>query len=183
MYDVVALAFLIGFIRGGRISEIPTFRGLWALAIGFLMQFIGSFYLVQWAGIVVSISYLFILMFFFMNREHEDIRIFMIGWSLNALVIWANKGRMPVDLEQASKIGVPIEPLIQGTDFKHIALTAETSLPFLADFIYKPIFIPRVISIGDIFIMLATFLLVQRIMKVPISLIKLREGKNYALKQ
>jgi hypothetical protein len=39
-----------------------------------------------------------------------------------------------------------------------------------------------VISIGDIFIMLGAFLLVQRLMNKPISLLQLREGKSYATK-
>lgn len=183
MLDVVALSFIIGYIRGGRIREIPKFYKLWLLAIGFLLQYMGSLFFVQWAGIIVSISYIFMIMFFFNNREHEDIRIFMLGWFLNALVIWANSGKMPVDLEQAKRIGEAVEPLINGTSFKHIALTAETKLPFLADFIYKPIIVTRVISIGDIFVMLGTFLLVQRIMNKPISLIRLREGNSYAAKQ
>jgi len=86
-------------------------------------------------------------------------------------------------LEQAQRLSYPIDALVNGTDFKHIAMSAQTHLPFLGDFIYKPIFIPRVISIGDIFIMLGTFLLVQRIMNKPISLIRLREGKRYAANQ
>lgn len=181
MLDVVALSFIIGFLRGGRIREVPKFNMLWTLGVSILLQ-ITSALVPQWTGITVSISYLFILLFFFYNREHEDIRIFMIGWFLNALVIWANYGRMPVDLEQASRLSYPIDALLHGTDFKHVALTSDTNLPFLADFIYKPIIFPRVISIGDIFIMLGTFLLVQRIMSKPISLIRLREGKSYATK-
>jgi hypothetical protein len=181
MFDVVALSFAIGFLRGGRIRELPKFHQLWTLFISLLLQ-LSSSILPQLSGVLISASYLFIIVFFYSNREHEDFRIFMIGWLLNALVIWSNFGKMPVDIEQARKLSYPIDALIQGTDFKHIALTAETNLPFLADFIYKPLIIPRVISIGDIFIMLGTFLLVQRIMNKPISLIRLREGKNYAVK-
>ncbi|MGZ0051826.1 DUF5317 family protein [Brevibacillus gelatini] len=55
-------------------------------------------------------------------------------------------------------------------------------MPFLTDVIYMPLIIPRVISIGDIFIMLGAFLLVQRLMNKPISLLQLHEGKRYATK-
>jgi len=182
MTDVIILSFLVGFLRGGRVREFPQFQRLWALAAGFLLQLIGSFFFVEWAGLFVSISYMLILVFFMSNREFEDIRILMIGWFLNALVIWANFGKMPVDVELAQKHGLPVEPLLQGTDFKHAAMTAETNLPFLADVISKPFIIPRVISIGDIFIMLGIFLLVQRLMDKPLSLIQLREGKSYAAK-
>ncbi len=181
MLDVVILSFAIGFLRGGRIRELPVFNKLWVLAVSILLQ-IGSSIFVQFSGILVGISYLLLIYFFFGNREHEDIRIFMIGWMLNALVIWANFGKMPVDLEQASRLSFPIDALVNGTDFKHTVLNSETNLPFLGDLIYKPFIIPRVISIGDLFIMLGTFLLVQRIMNKPISLIRLREGKSYAAK-
>jgi len=182
MLDVVALAFVIGFLRGGRIKEFPQFSMIWSLAISILLQ-VGSSLLPNISGVLICLSYLFIILFFYGNREHEDIRILMIGWLLNFIVIWANGGKMPVDLEQAQRLSYPIDALVNGTDFKHIAMSAQTHLPFLGDFIYKPIFIPRVISIGDIFIMLGTFLLVQRIMNKPISLIRLREGKRYAANQ
>ncbi|GIO07308.1 hypothetical protein J31TS6_33360 [Brevibacillus reuszeri] len=181
MTDVVVLSFAIALIRRGKISSFPKFYFIWALIVSVALQFCSQL-IPTWSGIFVCLSYLFVLAFFISNRQHEDMRIFMIGWLLNALVIWANAGKMPVDLEQASKLSYPIDALINGTDFKHIALTAETKLSFLADIIYKPFIIPRVISIGDIFIMLGTFLLVQRLLNKPISLIRLREGKNYAVK-
>ncbi|RNB92623.1 hypothetical protein EDM56_00285 [Brevibacillus fluminis] len=181
MLDVVVVSFVIAFLRRGRIREMPQFHSLWALGISILLQ-IGSAFVGEYAGLLVSISYVFTLLFFYSNREHEDMRIFMIGWLLNALVIWANYGRMPVDLEQATKVPFPLETLIAGTDFKHVLLNEETNLPFLADFIYKPFYFKRVISIGDLFVILGTFLLVQRIMNKPLSLIRLREGKQYAPK-
>lgn len=181
MLDVVVFAFLVALLRKGRIKEMPSFLALWALCISIILQ-IGSAFAGQYAGLFVSLAYVFTLIFFFSNREHEDMRIFMIGWLLNALVIWFNYGRMPVDLEQAKRLNFPIEPLLAGTDFKHTLLNDDTNLPFLADFIYKPFYFERVISIGDLFIILATFLLVQRIMNKPISLIRIREGKLHEAK-
>jgi hypothetical protein len=179
--DIIILSFLIAFLRGGRIQEIPAFRKLVFLGISVLLQ-IGSAFYPQWGGILVSIAYVFILLFFLYNREHEDIRIFLIGWFLNALAIWTNNGKMPIDLEQAKKLPYDLEPVINGTNFKHSVLTEATNLPFLTDIIHMPFIIPRVISIGDLFIMLGAFLLIQRLMNKPISLIRLREGKSYAAK-
>ncbi|MFY0543193.1 DUF5317 domain-containing protein [Brevibacillus sp. H7] len=181
LLDVILLSFLFGYLRGGRINKIPTFHKLSFLLVSILLQ-LASVFLSELGGVLVSIAYVSILAFFYANREHEDVRIFMIGWFLNALVIWANLGRMPVDLEQAEKLPFSVEPIVNGTDFKHTLLTDDTLLPFLADIMYMPFPIPRVISIGDLFIMLGAFLLVQRIMNKPISLIRLREGKNYAAK-
>jgi hypothetical protein len=182
LLDVIFISFLIAYLRGGRLKSVPSFHKIIFLVISILLQ-ISAIFLHEIAGILISIAYLFILFFFYANREYEDIRIFMIGWLLNAIVIWANSGRMPIDLEQAQKLPYSVEPLINGTDFKHSILTDETLLPFLADIIHMPFIIPRVISIGDLFIMLGAFLLIQRIMNKPISLIRLREGKNYVARQ
>nr|WP_239565493.1 DUF5317 domain-containing protein [Brevibacillus fulvus] len=172
---------MIAFLRGGRIKDIPKFYRLYLLAISIILQVCAGIWH-EIAGIFISLSYLFILLFFFFNKQHEDIRIFLLGWFLNALAIWSNKGRMPIDLEQAKKLPYDLEPVINGTNFKHSVLTEATNLPFLTDIIYMPVIIPRVISIGDLFIMLGAFLLIQRLMNKPISLIHLREGKNYAAK-
>jgi len=181
LLDIIVISFLVAFIRGGRLKEIPSFQKLIFLGISLCLQ-ITSFFLPHWGGVFVSLAYIFLLLFFFCNREHEDIRIFMIGWFLNALAIWSNFGKMPIDLEQAKKLPYSIEGIVNGTDFKHNVLTELTNLPFLADVIYMPFPMARVISVGDIFIMLGAFLLVQRVMNKPISLIRLREGKNYATK-
>ncbi|MBO8164335.1 MAG: DUF5317 domain-containing protein [Brevibacillus sp.] len=179
--DIILLSFLIAFLRGGRIREIPRFNRLYFLLASILLQ-VCSALMPRLGGILVSIAYVFTLLFFFSNREHEDIRVFMIGWFLNAITIWSNSGKMPIDLEQAKKLPYSLEPIVNGTDFKHTVLTEDSNLPFLADIVYMPFPIERVISIGDIFIMLGAFLLVQRIMNKPISLIQLREGKGYAAK-
>ena len=180
--DIILLSFLVAFIRGGRIKEVPTFQKLTLLFISIGLQLL-SMFLPQFGGVFVSIAYIFTLLFFFFNREFEDIRIFLIGWFLNALVIWTNFGKMPIDLELAKRLPYSVEGIVNGTDFKHAVLSEATQLPFLSDIMYMPYPVARVISIGDIFIMLAAFLLVQRIMNKPISLIRLREGKSYVAKQ
>ncbi|MFD2369354.1 DUF5317 domain-containing protein [Brevibacillus sp. GCM10020057] len=181
LLDVICFSFIVAFLRGGRVKAIPSFRLLYLLIISIALQVVSAF-LPSYGGIFVSISYVLILVFLASNRKYEDIRILMIGWFLNALAIWTNHGKMPIDLEQAKKTPYDLTPIINGTNFKHSVLTESTNLPFLTDIIYMPFVIPRVISIGDIFIMLGTFFLVQRFMNKPISLIQLREGKSYAAK-
>lgn len=179
LLDVIVFSFIVALLRGGRLKEIPVFRRLYLLGFGIGLQILSAF-IPQWGNVFVSISYLFMLLFFISNREYEDIRIFMIGWFLNALVIWVNWGKMPVDIEQARKGPWPLEPILNGYDYKHTVLTDQTHLSFLTDIIFVPFPIPRVISFGDLFIVLGAFLLIQRIMNKPISLIQLREGKKYA---
>lgn len=181
LIDVICLSFLIAYVRGGRIGEIPKFQKLYFLGLSIGLQVCSAIYF-NYGGIFISIAYIFILIFLVFNGEFEDIRIFMVGWLLNSLAIWTNNGKMPIDMEQARKLPYNLESVINGTNFKHNVLNESTNLPFLTDIIYMPYIIPRVISIGDLFIMLGAFLLIQRIMNKPISLIQLREGKNYAIK-
>lgn len=179
LLDVIVISFIVALVRGGRLKEIPVFRRLYLIGISIGLQILSAL-IPPWGNVFISISYLSTLLFFLSNWEYEDIRIFMIGWFLNALVIWANFGKMPVDLEQARKGPWPLEPILNGYDYKHTLLTDQTHLSFLGDIIFVPFPIPRVISFGDLFIILGAFLLIQRIMNKPISLIQLREGKKYA---
>jgi len=181
LLDVISFSFIVGLLRGGRIKDLPKFEKLFLLLISIGLQVCSAFF-PAYGGSFVSIAYVFILVFLVVNRKYEDMRIFMIGWFLNALAIWTNGGKMPIDLEQAKKLPYDLTSVINGTNFKHSVLTESSNLPFLSDIIYMPFVIPRVISIGDLFIMLGAFLLVQRIMNKPISLIQLREGKTYATK-
>ncbi|USG65292.1 DUF5317 domain-containing protein [Brevibacillus ruminantium] len=181
LLDVICVSFLVALIRGGRIKELPKFYKVGLLIGSLVLQACAAFF-PSLSGIFISISYVLILGFFLFNRQFEDMRIFMVGWFLNALAIWSNRGKMPIDLEQAKRLPYDLEPVINGTNFKHSVLTESSNLPFLTDVIYMPSIIPRVISIGDIFIMLGAFLLVQRLMNKPISLLQLREGKSYATK-
>lgn len=180
--DIILISFIVAYLRGGRLLEIPRFEKLFLLITSIVLQLI-SIFIPQINGELVSFSYLLILLFFYYNREYEDIRIFMIGWFMNALVIWLNNGRMPVDPEQAKRLAdYKYDALVNGQDYKHVLMNEDTLLPFLGDIFYLPVIIPKIISIGDIFVMFGAFLMIQRFMNKPISLIKLREGNSHVTK-
>lgn len=180
MIDIILISFIIAFLRGGRSIKVPDLKNVYLLVISLITQLAS----IIWVGIgnfLISLSYIFILLFFYSNRTYEEIRIFMIGWFLNAVVILANMGKMPVDLEKASMINDTFSSeIVNGINYKHIPLTEDTLLPFLGDIIYMPYIVPKIISIGDVFVMIGAFLLIQRLMEKPISLIQLREGKRHA---
>lgn len=182
LLDIIVLSFVVALIRGARIKELPKFHKLSVFGIAVLLQILSALF-PSWGRIFVSVAYLCLLVFFYSNREHEDIRFFMIGWFFNAIAIWSNFGKMPIDLELAKKLKYSVEPIVNGTDFKHSVLDNSTNLPFLTDIMFMPFPIARVISIGDIFIMIGAFLLVQRVMGKPISLIRLREGRIHETNQ
>lgn len=179
MWIIVILAsLLVALIRKGRF-DLPKFHGIYFIAASVVLQLIAIFVNQSVIGnIVVSVSYLTTILFLFSNREFEEMRIVMIGWLLNAIAVWSNFGRMPVDLEQAKKLPFPIESLLNGTDWKHSIITESTHFPILSDIFYISFPVQRVLSIGDIFLVIGIFLLIQRLMNKPISLLKIREGKR-----
>ncbi|SED13486.1 DUF5317 domain-containing protein [Paenibacillus sp. GP183] len=177
LLDIIILSFVVAFLRGGRIKEIPKFHKLVFLLISVILQ-VCSIFLPHGIGkVIVSVAYLSAIVFLYKNRMWEDVRVIMIGWMLNAITIWVNLGRMPIDLEQAKKTPFDVTALLNGDDWKHAIIDNTTRLSFLSDIIYVPYPVPRVISIGDIFVAFGVFLLIQRMMNKPISLKGLHEGK------
>jgi len=79
-----------------------------------------------------------------------------IGNLCNALVIAFNQGKMPVKVP-----AIVDNPVF---DRGHMLLTSSTKLEYLADiiFIRIPSFRIYMLSIGDIFLMIGVFLLIQR---------------------
>jgi hypothetical protein len=86
---------------------------------------------------------------------------------LNAAVIAANDGKMPVSMTGIS--GIHQESVIpeRDSDIKHIGVNNNTKLVYLADIILipRPYPLPKILSIGDVFIMAGVFLFFQKEMK------------------
>lgn len=175
---VIGISLVVALFRKGRF-DLPKFQAVYFLGASIVMQLIAIFiHLSVIESILVSISYLTTMLFLVYNSKYEEMRIVMIGWLLNAIAIWTNFGRMPVDLEQAKKLPFPIDSLLDGTDWKHTVATDTTHFSILGDIFYLPFPVQRVMSIGDIFLVIGIFLLIQRLMNKPISLLKIREGKR-----
>ncbi len=118
---------------------------------------------------VVVGSYAIIGTWIVMNtvRQPQGLRrcgvLVSIGWLLNVIAIVANRG-MPVSQWALAQIGARHPSVADGNLFKHVLATTHTVVLWLGDVI--PIAVPvlrNVISIGDILVMLAVVLAVQRI--------------------
>jgi hypothetical protein len=81
-----------------------------------------------------------------------------LGLVLNTLVIAANDGYMPQSVEAATEVWGTARPLHElDTRLQNTRpITAETQLPWLADVLAQPAWLPRpnVISIGDVLLSL-----------------------------
>jgi len=97
-----------------------------------------------------------------LNRHLPGVVWIAAGLALNALAIVANGGFMPVDSGARAFAGMP--PLTE-RDMNVVPMTAETRLPFLADILPLPSFLPfaNVFSIGDVLITVGGVIFTQSI--------------------
>lgn len=118
------------------------------------------------------LTYILIIICIMMNISRRSMKLFLIGILLNFLVIATNAGKMPVSINGISGINAPATELPNREfDIKHTAVTPDTKLVYLSDIILisKPYPLPKILSIGDIFIMLGLFIFIQEIMVLNVE--------------
>lgn len=122
-----------------------------------------------YAGLLSITHYVLLLAALAANLHIPELRFVWIGTFLNFLACAANGGFMPIS-ERAAKIAgfTNVVNLSQeGELFRHVILTADTRLKWLADIIPLPDLgphTPEVASIGDVVITIGIFVLIQRYM-------------------
>ena len=100
MLLVIAVAMLVGWIRGGKLGNLTEIRVRvwWMLLIGFGLQLIAGFLPADQHDLAVGlilVSYLPLLLFVWLNRAMNGLWIAGIGILMNFTVIVLNSG-MPV---------------------------------------------------------------------------------------
>lgn len=166
--DVVLASILVGLIRGGRLTKIPSVSKVWLLVFAVAFQL--STPLIPSAGpILMAASYVCLFALGLANWISPAFRVMTVGTLFNGLVIVANGGRMPVEEASALQLNYDMTYLYSTAFSQYVIARPETPLAFLGDVILLRYPIPRVISIGDMFAMLGLFLLVQEIMGKPLT--------------
>ncbi|WP_308751741.1 DUF5317 domain-containing protein [Candidatus Oleimmundimicrobium sp.] len=168
------LSIFIGWLRGGSLRRFAdwNFRLPWVFIVAFLLQFflpqIASVFNLgkNFAFFILVFSYILLMEGIILNLKNKYFPVLGLGILLNFLVITLNRG-MPVSLETVAKYGSPEAALKikQSFDFIHISMGNETLLKFLADIIPVPTLLPlgmSLVSVGDLFISLGIFLVVQK---------------------
>ena len=168
-FEAVLYPVILGLLRGGSIKKLGelSLRGLPFLFIPLIIRIAtynfshrGVEFFLCYGGILQGVAFMILVVFFLLNWGYNELKIAFTGLCLNILVILVNGGVMPVS-EQAMEIaGVNIVP--RGT---HVYIDDTTVMPFLADIIPFPPPYPftKVVSIGDILIIVGIFLLVYRL--------------------
>ena len=165
---VLAISIIVGFLRGGKLRNLTEIRvkSWWLLPIGFLILAASNFVPTEYDSVAVAlvlVSYLPLLLFVWLNRDLTGIWIAGLGILMNFTVILLNGG-MPVLAEAAALAGETGDLVL---DSKHVLLTQETRLPFLADIIPLP---GAVLSLGDVFLAIGVGVFLEDQMRQPLTL-------------
>lgn len=173
MTEAIILSLIVGYIRGGRIIELAKIplKRVELIVLAVILKF-GADYLAgmgfSWINkynLYIQITcYLMMFIFFIFNYMIFGMKIISVGTLFNFLVIIANKGYMPVWSKVLSKAQITF--LASGKSTTHTLMVAQTKFKFLADIIYisPPYPFRQLISIGDIFISIGVFVLIQKVM-------------------
>ncbi|MGE5589439.1 MAG: DUF5317 domain-containing protein [Bacillota bacterium] len=164
-------SIVIGLIRRGSLRRFGdlSLRGLWLVILAFGLQValrVGGYGGPLLSGALYAATYVLLVVFIVLNRSRRELAIMGVGLLSNALVIWANGGRMPVS---AAAYQAAVGTALPLTDPTHIPLTETARLAWLSDlWALKPPFpLPGVFSLGDVVVCLGLFLLVQHVMVRP----------------
>ena len=166
------LSILIAKLKGGKFKNLENveIKGFYLIGISALIQLslsllkrlnneftqtIISNYLIY----IILISYLLLILVALLNIKKVYMKLFLIGIILNLLVIMANNGKMPVSITGIKGIYTQTELPEREFDIKHTNLDKDTRLRLLADIILidRPYPLPKILSIGDLFIMGGVF--------------------------
>jgi len=106
------------------------------------------------ARLLVAAGYLGALVVLWINRDRAWLPLALIGAALNAVVIVANGGRMPVAPDAIARAGRPVGPaLLAGADARHVLATPGSPFGILGDrWVLHLGGFGTVLSAGDVFL-------------------------------
>ncbi|MDO5028817.1 MAG: DUF5317 domain-containing protein [Bacillota bacterium] len=177
--EAIVLGLIIGKLRSGNISSLEhiKFKGTKALLALFIFDLLLRFFIVKTnnnlASILFSYYPFFNLLVYFLviiileiNKNLKYLRIVQGGFVLNFLPMLLNNGKMPVLKEALEKINKfdQIEILLKDSVLTHSLINDTTRFKALADIFPLNFFIPKVISLGDVFIALGLALFISHYM-------------------
>lgn len=179
--EAFLLSIIIAMIRGGSfksLGRIPIRHvSLFVLpfvisgAMCYVQVRTGSQALLPFTRAINVGLYVCLLTAMYLNRHIREMILPAIGTFLNALVIAANGGAMPVSTDTLKMVGMG-DLISSGFHWgiRHIQMGSETRLRWLGDLIpagARGIPFSEVGSIGDILLAVGVFILVQRYMFRP----------------
>lgn len=181
--DGVLVCLVVGWLRGGRLAGLTeiSLRQFWLIPAAFLLRGgpatlarMGVTSVLRYGPTLQVVAYLVLFLALILNKGIPGMPILTLGVALNFIVIGLNQGRMPVSPWSLSVVGMSgaLPALQSGALTSHGLLNGLTRLPWLADIIPipRPYPLPKIISIGDIVMVLGVGQLVIRSMGAQGSL-------------
>lgn len=159
----IVLSIIIGYIRKGKLSNFENIeiRAWYLIILSQLMQIVAIrlngtvFHINETTFFIIHIlSYIVLIVPLLVNYRLLSMKLLGIGTILNLIPIAFNRGQMPVYLPEG----------VNATfDLGHVIASSSTKAYLLADIILipKPYPLPKIISIGDVFLLVGAFLFVQ----------------------
>ncbi len=191
IFIIFFTGFIIGLIRGGKVSNIKKLKLThpWMIFLSVLIEVFllllmrNDVEITQLFAFLASIPQYFLLfLFIWFNRQLPYIQVIGLGCFLNALVILLNFGSMPLadiaayirESESASQY------LLERNLVTYHIINENTKLWFLGDIIWLPSPFYAFISIGDLFLYSGVLLLIQHIITGNVQLKKEQKKKQSA---
>lgn len=186
VFETLTLSFLIGKLRGGRIRNLEQLyiKAWYLIVISFGIEIMSLLIIRNTKGELANliynnffkiniIIYIFLILGLFFNIGEKGFLITFIGTLLNFFPLLFNNGRMPVSLKglEISKLYTQLTLLEENKILTHSLMDINTKLKLLCDIIPipKPYFMPKIISIGDIFIAVGLFIIIQKYMNLHLK--------------
>lgn len=172
---IITTSVLIALARGGRLTNVThiPLRFLSLLFVPLLLQAIafspiGEVRILELplAQLLYSASLGLTALALWLNRHLPGVVWIALGLLLNFVVISLNGGFMPVAPRAREFAALP--PLT-GRDKNIVPMTDSTLLPWLADILPLPAFVPfaNVFSAGDLLIVIGAVIFTQMILVPP----------------
>ncbi len=179
--EAILLGIILGRLRSGKVSALEkvNFKGLGIILALLIFDIVFRFFLSSsqtsiadslfiYYPVFSMIIYLGTIIVLEINKNIKNMRIIEAGFILNFLPMALNGGKMPVLKSALLEIGKTREAQImeQGLMLGHKLIDNNTRFSLLADFIPLNIFIPKVISLGDIVIAIGIILFISHYMTI-----------------
>ena len=175
--ETAVISLLTAKVRKGRFENFYNFniRAGYLFIIGLLIQSLPILFEIikihqigdKYFFYIHLLSYVLIFITLIMNFSELSFKFIFLGTFLNFVAIFTNGGYMPVSMSSIIATGYKkISKITNQIDYKHILMTTGTNLKALADIIPSPKLYPfrQILSIGDLFIMVGAFILIQNLM-------------------
>lgn len=164
--EALLLSVIAGYIFKGSLKNLGntkihhSYLAIFAFIIEFMLIILIKKHIITkgaFTYILDLLMYSLLFIFVYLNRSNKAIIVIGLGFFLNAMVIFLNRGAMPVSKSAYEAAGLNADLNTEGL---YSFINSDTRLWFLGDIIPKTFLRNFVVSIGDIVSAVGLFLFI-----------------------